>query len=158
MVGGDSRAVPFGGWGFFTETDLDTPAEGAAEDTFVVGADSTLVTGGRAKASSARACVMRLLRTASPLGSAVGGGDWPNSNFAPLSCSSENSSREGKRAASSSAAALLTCTFWESRAAKGSEAVPLIGDGLGLAPCGCCTGAVGLPLLIGAISGMCCTC
>ena len=83
-----------------------------------------------------------------------GTGRWPNSNFDPLSCSKENSSREGNRDANSSAAALRTCTFCESRAANGSDDVPLIGEGLGFAAWGAGPGAVGLPLRIGAISGM----
>ena len=72
----------------------------------------------------------------------------------PLSCNKENSSSEGKRAASSSAAALLTCTDCESRAAKGSFVVPLIGEGLGFTTGECCDGPVGLPRLIGVMSGM----
>jgi len=126
--------------------------EGKAGDGFATGADSTLVTG-NANASSARASVTRWLSC----GSGVVGA-WPNSNFLPRSCNNENSSNEGKRAANSSAAALLSRTLWESRAANGSEVVPLMGEGLGLAAAGCVTGTVGLPRLIGAISGMDCTC
>ena len=153
MEGFDTLALSLGAEVFLTEVDLDTPAEGALDRGFGVGADSVLEIAGSAKASSARACVTFLL-IASCFGPGAVAGPWPNSNFWPRSCSNENSSRDGNRAANSSAAALRTWTFCESRAANGSEVVPLIGEGLGLAAGGCCTGPVGLPLRIGAISGM----
>lgn len=82
---------------------LETPAEDTADEGFTPGAESTLESGGDAKASSASASVTRLVSA----GSEVVGAS-PNSNFWPRSCNKENSSREGKREASSSAAARLT--------------------------------------------------
>jgi len=128
-----------------------------AEAIFVglaVGAGSVVLIG-KPKASSASASVTLLFK-GSGTGSALGGG--AKSNFAPLSWSNENSSKDGKRAASSSAAALRTCTFWESSAAKGSEDAPLMGEGLGFGATACVTGTVGLPRLIGVISGITWTC
>jgi hypothetical protein len=138
------------------DADLDTPIDGVVEDGVVTGGVSALGVG-NAKASSAKTCVIFLLK-ASALDSGGEVGPSPNWNFCPRSCNNENSSNDGNREANSSAAALLTSTFWESRAAKGSEDVPLIGDGLGFATGGCCAGTAGLPLLIGVISGKAWTC
>jgi hypothetical protein len=91
--------------GFFREAERDIVVEDIFEDALPFGAASTLVTGGSAKASSAKASVTRLFNVSS-LGST--GEDALNWNFVPRSCRRENSSKEGNRAASSSAAALLT--------------------------------------------------
>jgi len=72
----------------------------------------------------------------------------------PPSCKRENWSRLGKRLEISSTG---PGGDFESRAANGSLAIPLIGEGLGLGVCPCAL-AVGLPLLIGTTSGIivCC--
>lgn len=94
-----------GGCGFFTDADLEIVEDlGAAVTSTFRG------TAGTAKASSARACMTLLLRD-SCFGSEGGVTAWANSNFCPRSCNNENSSSEGNRAASSSAASLRTCTF-----------------------------------------------
>jgi len=156
MAGADDRGLSFASEGFVFLIDavLETTADGTLDRGFEGdGARSALVVETEAKASSASACTTRLFKAGS---AAVGA--CPNSNFWPRSCSSENSSRDGKRDASSSAAARRTWTSWESRAANGSEAVPRIGEALGFAAGGCWAGPVGLPRRIGVMSGICWTC
>jgi len=126
---------------------------------FSVGALSFRVCTGWPKASSASASVTRFC-SASCLPSA--GADWPNSNFAPRSCSRENSSRDGYLEESSSTAAGRTFRSLESSAVKGSVLVPRDPAGVPLADKWVCwLGAVGRPRRIGAMSGMtvvvCCT-
>lgn len=103
----DERELSFASWGvdFLSEVVLETPAEDTVEEGFTPGAESTLESGGDAKASSASASVTRLVSAGSE-----DVGPSPNSNFWPRSCNRENSSRDGKRDASSSAAARLTWT------------------------------------------------
>lgn len=105
--------------------------------------------------SSAKASVTRLFKF--PGFELVAGGVWPNSNFAPRSCNKENSSKDGNLEASSSAAAVLTTTSLESRAAKGSLLVPLDPAGVTLEEtetgrCWFC--ALGRPRRMGTISGI----
>jgi hypothetical protein len=107
------------------------------------------------KTSSANASVTRLFKL--PELEVGVGGAWPNSNFAPRSCSKENSSNDGNLEANSSAAAVLIATSLESRAAKGSLLVPLDPAGVTLADtetgrCWFCV--VGRPRRIGTISGI----
>lgn len=83
--------------------------------------------------SSASTAVTLLLMSC--FGSAAGT-VWPNSNLAPRSCRSENSSRDGNLEASSSAAAALAVAEFESSAAKGSLLVPLDPAGVTLAETG----------------------
>ena len=91
------------GFGFRRDVVLDTPAEDALDEGLIPGVDSTFDSGGDAKASSASAAVTHFVS----VGSEVVGAS-PNSNFWPRSWSRENSSKDGKREASSSAAARLT--------------------------------------------------
>jgi hypothetical protein len=88
----------------------------------------------------------------SSFGSAAASG--LNSNFAPRSCSRENSSRDGNFAASSSTACTRTWTSFESNAANGSLLVPLDPAGVTLAETlRFCGAFVGRPLRMGVISG-----
>lgn len=109
---------------------------------------------GEAKASSASASVTRWLIS---LGfEAADGCDFgSNANLFPDSCRIENWSRGGKRVEISSSSLLSGRRFdGASKAAKGSLLMTRIGDGLGRAA-GCfAEESVGLPRLIGVMSGM----
>jgi len=155
MVGVELRGVSFTpyGLGFLLEAVLDTLAEDTLDEGLDAAGSDFAAGDGEANASSARASTTRIDSAASVLVMVSS-----NSNFWPRSWSREKSSSDGKRAASSSAAARRTWTSCESSAAKGSDEVPLMGETLGLAVEGCWVGAVGLPRLIGVISGSCCTC
>lgn len=144
--GGDGLPISFAAamaWVRFKSADCLCDGAGAAVAT----------AWGLLKASSARASVTILPKLSGGFEGEVG---LSKSNLAPWSCRIANWSRDGNLAEASSVSSLLP--VWESRAAKGSPLVTLIGEGLGLAACGAGWGwaapAGGLPRLIGVTSGI----
>jgi hypothetical protein len=108
---------------------------------------------GKAKASSAKASVT-LWAILFGWAGVAGAFFWSKANFPPDSCRRENCSSGGNRDEISSTGTLAGAKpGFESSAAKGSLETILKGDGLGRVP-GCAAFVVvGLPRLIGVISG-----
>lgn len=131
---------------------------GIEEDVVGFECSGTFVCAGMANASSANAAVTRCEIS---FGCDLLSGDLPSKSILlPESCSRENWSKVGKRLDSSSPGALNDREpLSESSAANGSLAEPRRGEGLGLVATCSDDGLVGLPRLIGTISGTgCCTC
>ena len=109
---------------------------------------------GNAKASSARASVTLCLM--SLVGCVFDSRSGSNANLLPESWSREKSSRAGNLAEASSREleSRPLGVRVESSAAQGSLLGPLLGEGLGLGACASPSAFVGLPRLIGVMSGM----